>query len=61
MKAEHFVSPRWQYVISLVLTLLYSDWYLSDKIATLTSESTRSQEDSRQVRIELNQLRDHCK
>ena len=58
---EHFVSPRWQYVVSLFLTLLGADWYLSDRLATLTSESSRSWEDLKQVRVELNQLRDHCK
>jgi len=52
---EHFVSPRWQYVVSLLLTLLGADWYLADKLAKLQSESERSWE------LQLNQLRDHCK
>jgi len=60
MKEEQFIA-RWQFVVGLLTTVLVSDWYLSDRLATLTSESSRSWEDSKQVRVELNQLRDHCK
>jgi len=60
MRGDYFVA-RWQFVVGLLITVLGTDWYLSDRLATLTNEASSSWEDRKQVRIELNQLRDHCK